>query len=132
MQFGRPLLTLILTFALGGCDILIAHFMLPREGIRPAEYGVAVERDLVMTTSDGVRLISDVYRPKAPGPSPTILVRIPFTNTFRNGLSADAVGRFWASRGHIVVLQGTRGRFKSGGMFYPLRHERRDEGWPGG
>ena len=126
MQFGRPLLTLILTFALGGCDILIAHFMLPREGIRPAEYGVAVERDLVMTTSDGVRLISGVYRPKAPGPSPTILVRIPFTNTFRNGLSADAVGRFWASRGHIVVLQGTRGRFKSGGMFYPLRHERRD------
>ena len=126
MRLLRLVASLILALAVGGCDILIAHFMLPREGIRPAQYGVAVERDLVMTTSDGVRLVSDIYRPKTTGPSPTILVRIPFTNTFRNGLSADAVGRFWASRGYVVVLQGTRGRFKSGGAFYPLRHERQD------
>ena len=126
MQFLRLFPILILALAVGGCDILIAHFMLPREGIRPTQYGVTVERDLVMTTSDGIRLVADIYRPKTTGPSPTILVRIPFTNTFRNGLSADAVGRFWASRGYIVVLQGTRGRFKSGGTFYPLRHERQD------
>jgi uncharacterized protein len=126
MRRCLPLLALFVALAAGGCDMLIAHFMLPREGIRPAQFGVAVERDLAMTTSDGVTLVADIYRPRKDGPSPTIMVRIPFTNTFRNGLSADAVGRFWASRGYIVVTQGTRGRFKSGGAFYPLRHERQD------
>jgi uncharacterized protein len=112
--------------AAGGCDVLIAHYILPTDGIRPAEHAVTTERDVAMTTSDGVALVSDIYRPEMNGPSPTILVRIPFSKTFRNSLSADAVGRFWASRGYIVVLQGTRGRFKSGGAFYPLRHERED------
>ena len=81
---------------------------------------------MTLTTSDSVALVADIYRPKMNGASPTILVRIPFSRTFRNSLSADAVGRFWASRGYIVVVQGTRGRFKSGGAFYPLRHERQD------
>ena len=78
-----------------------------------------------MTTSDAVALVADIHRPKMNGAAPTIF-RIPFSRTFRNSLSADAVGRFWASRGYIVVVQGTRGRFKSGGAFYPLRHERQD------
>jgi putative CocE/NonD family hydrolase len=117
---------LIASLVLGGCDILIAHFILPREGIRPAQYGVQVQRDVTMTTTDSVALVADIYRPKTDGPSPTILVRIPFSLTFKNRLSADAIGRFWASRGYIVVAQGTRGRYKSGGTFYPLRHERQD------
>ena len=96
------------------------------EGIRPAEYAVAIERNVTMTTSDAVALVADIHRPKMNGAAPTILVRIPFSRTFRNSLSADAVGRFWASRRYIVVVQGTRGRFKSGGAFYPLRHERQD------
>src|SRR4029077_14288474 len=73
-----------------------------------------------------VALVADIYRPKMNGANPTILVRIPFSRTFRNNLSADAIGRFWASRGYTVVVQGTRGRFKSGGAFYPLLHERQD------
>lgn len=43
-----------------------------------------------------------------------------------NTLGTNAVGRFWAKRGYTVVIQGTRGRYKSGGRFYPLVHERRD------
>jgi uncharacterized protein len=122
----RLLTLLAVTALVGSCDVLIAHFILPTEGIRPAQYGVQVERDVAMTTSDSVKLVSDIYRPKTDGAVPTILVRIPFSNTFKNGLIADGVGRFWASRGYIVVVQGTRGRFKSGGAFYPLRHERQD------
>jgi uncharacterized protein len=117
---------LIIALAAGGCDAVIAHFILPTEGIRPAQYAVEIERDVVMTTSDTVALVADIYRPKMNGANPTILVRIPFSRTFRNNLSADAVGRFWASRGYTVVVQGTRGRFKSGGAFYPLLHERQD------
>jgi hypothetical protein len=94
----RSYAVLIAALALGGCDGLIARFILPSEGIRPAEYAVAIERDVTMTTSDAVALVADIYRPKMNGAAPTILVRIPFSRTFRNSLSADAVGRFWASR----------------------------------
>ena len=58
--------------------------------------------------------------------SPTILVRIPFSSTFYNSLLATVVGRFWAERGYTVVIQGTRGRFQSGGRHTPLVDERRD------
>ena len=70
--------------------------------------------------------MSDIYRPRRSGKTPTILVRIPFSSTFKNRLAADVVGTFWASRGYTVVIQGTRGRYKSGGEFYPLLHERQD------
>jgi len=70
--------------------------------------------------------VADVYRPRTAEKTPTILVRIPFSKTFRNSLGADAVGHFWASRGYTVVIQGTRGRYKSGGDYYPLLYERQD------
>ena len=76
--------------------------------------------------TDGVALVSDIYRPRTAEKTPTILLRIPFSSTFKNRLAADVVGEFWASRGYVVVLQGTRGRYKSGGEFYPLLHERDD------
>ena len=100
--------------------------MLPREGIRAASCGVRIERQVELTTADGVVLRADVYHPEVPGPVPTILVRIPLTSTFLNDVRTDAVGRFWASRGYTVVIQGTRGRHHSEGAFYPLRGERSD------
>lgn len=99
---------------------------LPREGVRPAVYAVFVERDISMTTSDGVELVANVYRPKLDNPAPTILVRIPISRTWKNDLAMEAVASFWARRGYIVVIQGTRGRYKSGGDFYPLLPERQD------
>jgi putative CocE/NonD family hydrolase len=117
---------LIGALSVGGCDAVVGYVILPREGVRPAQYAVETERGVRMTTSDGVTLAGDIHRPKAAGPTPTILVRIPFSRTVRNTLGADAIARFWASRGYTVVVQGTRGRYDSGGTFYPLRHERRD------
>jgi putative CocE/NonD family hydrolase len=95
-------------------------------GARPAEYAVRIDRRVAMTTSDGVALVSDIYRPVRAGATPTILVRIPFSKTIVNSLYATVVGRFWAERGYIAVIQGTRGRYESGGDQYPLIHERRD------
>ena len=111
---------------LAGCQTLIARFVLPREGIREVQHGVVIQRGVTMTTSDGVALVADVYRPDIKDSTPTILVRIPFTGTFKNRLGADAVGRFWAGRGYTAMIQGTRGRNRSGGTHYPLRDERRD------
>ena len=91
----RSFAVLIAVLALGGCDALIARFILPSEGIRPAEYAVAIERNVTLTTSDAVALVADIYRPKMNGAAPTILARIPFSRTFRNSLRPTP----WAGSG---------------------------------
>ena len=93
---------------------------------RAAEYAVRIERGVAMITRDGVTLVSDVYHPVRAPAAPTILVRIPFSKTLVNSLFATVVGRFWAERGYTVVIQGTRGRYESGGRHYPLLNERED------
>ena len=93
---------------------------------RGAEYAVRIERSVAMTTRDGVTLVADVYHPVRAAPTPTILVRIPFSKTLVNSFFATVVGRFWAERGYTAVIQGTRGRYESGGRHYPLRNERAD------
>jgi putative CocE/NonD family hydrolase len=125
MRRGRHLVAAAGLF-LAGCTTLVSYWVLPREGVRGPEYSVRIERGAAMVTSDGIRLVADIYHPRSAEPAPTILVRIPFTRTFKNGLGVDAVGKFWATRGYHVVIQGTRGRYKSGGNFYPLAPERRD------
>lgn len=122
----RCFLILAFSLALGGCQSFIQARYMPHDGIRPEQYAVDVERDQVMTASDGVKLVADVYRPRTNERVPTILVRIPFTSTFFNRLRADGVAYFWASRGYNVVIQGSRGRYKSGGDYYPLKNERND------
>ena len=94
--------------------------------VRRPEYAVRIDRGAAMTTSDGVHLLADVYHPLRTTRTPTILVRIPFSKTFSNSLFATVIGRFWAERGYTVVIQGTRGRYESGGKHVPLVDERRD------
>lgn len=109
-----------------GCAAINARYFMPNEGVRQATYKITVDRGIKFRTSDGIYLVSDIYHPKTDEPKPTILVRIPFTATFVNKIKSDSVAYFWASRGYHVVIQGTRGRFKSGGKYYPLRTERSD------
>jgi uncharacterized protein len=109
-----------------GCATVAGHFVLPRDGVRAADHSIEVEEAVGFTTSDGVLLMANVFRPRSAAKVPTILVRIPFSKTFTTSLASQVVGRFWASRGYNVVIQGTRGRYESGGDFYPMLHERQD------
>ena len=93
---------------------------------RRAEYAVRVERGAAMTTRDGVTLVSDIFHPVRAEAPPTVLVRIPLSKTIVNALFVDVIGRFWAERGYTVVVQGTRGRYASGGRHTPLVAERED------
>ena len=111
---------------LAGCQAYVAHIVLPRHGVRPAEYAVRVEHDVPMTTLDGVKLLADLYHPVTMQRVPTILVRLPYSKSFKTDLGLTVIGRFWASRGYHVVVQASRGRHGSGGEFYPMRDERRD------
>jgi predicted acyl esterase len=108
--------------------LLLLPSLLARElGMRPAEYAVRIERGVGFQTSDGIQLSADIYHPQRAGPkTPTILVRIPYSKTVVNRLSATIVGQMWVERGYTVVLQGTRGRYESGGRYVPFRHERQD------
>jgi len=111
---------------IAGCQAYAAHIILPRHGVRPAEYAVRVAHNVAMTTSDGVQLVADVYHPVTEQRVPTILVRLPYSKSLKTDLGLAVIGKFWASRGYHVVVQASRGMHGSGGTFYPLRDERRD------
>jgi uncharacterized protein len=79
-----------------------------------------VERKVMMPMRDGVRLATDIYRPKhAAGPVPAIFVRTPYNVNHwdvRNAVPRD-LGAVLAAveRGYAYVLQNERGRFFSEG-----------------
>jgi len=98
--------------------ILLSSFVIPRPAASfSEEYQVHVQGGVPVKMRDGVTLIADVYRPAAPGKFPVLLERTPYNRR------DAATGIFLASRGYVVVLQDTRGRFDSGGEFYPFRYE---------
>ncbi len=95
-------------------------------GFRPSVFAVRAENNVAMTTSDGTVLLAQIYHPQHADRTPAILIRIPLSRTFKNSFFVGTIGQMWAERGYTVVIQGTRGRFGSGGTFYPLRGERQD------
>lgn len=101
-------------------------FLAKKLGLRPSEFGVQIEYGVEMKTKDGAILRADIYHPQTSEPTPTILVRAPFSNTLKNQYFSSVIGKLWAGRGYHVVLQGTRGRYKSEGNYYPLTTERQD------
>lgn len=101
-------------------------FFLPDDANHPPKYAVETLRDRKFTTPDGIALVADVFKPAGMAKAPTILVRIPFSRGLWNEIRSDVVARYWAARGYAVVIQGTRGRYKSEGVFEPLIYERDD------
>lgn len=75
-----------------------------------------IDRSVVMVpTRDGTKMCADVYVPAdRQGPGPTIVERTPYDR--RNGELVRMAG-FFAARGYNVVLQDTRGRGDSEGVF---------------
>src|SRR5947199_5403108 len=85
------------------------------------KYEVTVQRNVAAKMRDGATLRADIYRPKAEGKFPVLLVRTPYdkTGTINFGLRA-------AARGYVVVAQDVRGRFTSEGEWYPFKNESLD------
>jgi putative CocE/NonD family hydrolase len=86
---------------------------------------VEVERDLSAPMRDGVTLFADVYRPAAGGPFPVILMRLPYDKQQAENVTYHHPA-WYASHGYMVVVQDTRGRWRSHGEFYPFANERDD------
>src|SRR5947207_10153722 len=90
-----------------------------------------VERKVMMPMPDGVRLATDIYRPKnATGKVPTIWVRTPYNFNFwdvHNGVPADMTAALTAvKRGYAYVVQNERGHFFSEGNYDILGAPRSD------
>jgi len=81
-----------------------------------------VERKVLVPMRDGVRLATDVYRPKdAKGKVPTVWVRTPYNFNFwdvANGVPSDLTQALTAvKRGYAAVIQNERGHYFSEGHY---------------
>jgi len=65
---------------------------------------------------DGVKLAADLWLPSAPGTYPSILIRTPYMKTM-GLLHPPEMGKYFATRGYVLVVQDTRGRGDSEGSF---------------
>jgi predicted acyl esterase len=84
-------------------------------------FGVETAANVMVPMRDGVRLATDVYRPTSDGKPltdrrPVILIRTPYNKG--NGQSSE--GKYFASHGYVTVIQDTRGRYRSEGVWHWL------------
>jgi hypothetical protein len=78
---------------------------------------VAVEHSVMVPMRDGVRLATDLYRPRdATAPLPTVLIRTPYNKAARAAGDASAI--YFASHGYAVAVQDVRGKFASEGQYH--------------
>lgn len=87
-------------------------------------YDTTVQRDVAVPMRDGTVLRADVYLPAGGGRWPTLLERTPYSKDSSSEIQTGAP-QYFASRGYAVMIQDTRGRFKSDGTFRPFH----DDGW---
>jgi hypothetical protein len=92
----------------------------PRAQLKELESIATIERKVLMPMRDGVRLSTDIYRPRnAAGPVPAVFVRTPYNFNWwdtRNGQPRDVSAMMDAvRRGYAYVVQNERGRFFSEG-----------------
>ena len=87
---------------------------------RPATYGTAVDSDVVIPMSDGVRLNADVIRPAAadgtpaPGAFPVLVTQTPYNkNAPRLNFRSD----YLVTRGYVQVIVDVRGTGGSEGTW---------------
>ena len=109
----QVLSTLIVVVAFAGVNVASATAQ--------TLYRVAIEQSVKVKMRDGVALAADIYRPVSDEKFPVLLERTPY-----NRADEAAMANELASHGYIVVLQDTRGRYESGGDFYPFRNESSD------
>src|SRR5262249_44831879 len=90
-----------------------------------------IDRKHLLPMRDGVRLATDVYRPKEAGKRyPVIFVKTPYNFNYwdvRNGVPADMTAALTAiKRGYAYVQQNERGHFFSEGSYDILGPPRTD------
>lgn len=84
-----------------------------------------VERNVPIPMRDGVILRADVWLSGSGSPMPTLLQRLPYnkSDSFNAQYIAGVEPLRAVEAGFAVVIQDTRGRYESDGVFEPYAHE---------
>jgi putative CocE/NonD family hydrolase len=91
------------------------------------KHEVEVTKNVMVPMRDGVRLATDVYRPRGVGGKlPVVLVRLPYDKERYGGARQPA--QFFAGHGYAVVVQDVRGQHQSEGE-YRVQLKDSDDGW---
>jgi putative CocE/NonD family hydrolase len=117
------------------CFLAFAAFLASCSGSKTCDVNALVTSlepgtitEVMVPMRDCINLATDVYLPSGTVPFPAILIRLPYGKSGA-GLSG-AVGGLMANvfrgAGYAVVIQDTRGRFRSEGEWYPLKYESED------
>src|ERR1041384_5180333 len=85
-----------------------------------ADYKVVVQKSVDVKMRDGVLLKANIYRPEE-GKFPVLVERTPYDRLSEANMATELAGH-----GYVVVVQDTRGRYGSGGEFYPFLNESQD------
>jgi putative CocE/NonD family hydrolase len=80
-------------------------------------------KDVMVPMRDGVHLATDVYGPADGAPAPVLLQRLPYGKD-QGPLIADVSA--FVRAGYALVVQDTRGRYRSEGTFTPFLDEAAD------
>jgi AcrR family transcriptional regulator len=78
--------------------------------------------EIMVRMRDGTRLATDVYLPPRPGPFPAVLVRLPYGKNERFSFMPQ-LAPLVTDRGYALVVQDTRGKFRSEGEPVAFLHE---------
>ncbi len=84
---------------------------------------VELHRNVEIPMRDGVVLRADLYRPGGDGRHPVVLQRTPYDKSLKANAFMMMDPLRTAEAGFAVVVQDTRGRFSSEGVFTPFRDD---------
>jgi len=100
-----------------GCSTIVAYSL----GVPAGEpEQMLKEMNVMVPMRDGVKLATDIYRPKTPGKYPAIVCRLPYGS---DGSMYSILAKFYVRHGYIFIVQDTRGTFSSEGTYFPLVFE---------
>jgi len=112
-KYFAILLAAVLVFsATSSCTRVMAHVL----KLTPKENKVTVAKNVMIPMRDGVRLAMDLYKPRKDGKFPVVLCRLPYGKDL-----LGEMGRLFAQRGYIFIIQDCRATFHSeGDVFIPF------------
>lgn len=85
-------------------------------------YHFTIDKDVMVTMPDGIKLATDVYRPKKSNKYPVIILRTPYGK--RGHMHPyKQMALLFASQGYVFIVQDVRGRYHSEGVYDPFQNE---------
>jgi hypothetical protein len=84
---------------------------------RPAQYGVATDRNVPITMRDGIVLEANVQRPDRAGRYPVVVVQTPYNKDGGINAALGGIAEYFVRRGYVVVTVDVRGTGSSEGRW---------------